>query len=266
MVIDVHAHIFPDALATRAVPLLAERSGLTPYTDGTCAGLLQSMRRAGIDRACVMPIATKPSQVRSINRWARELNQQHPEIVCFGTIHPDYPDWQKEIRALVSAGIQGVKLHPDYQEFFVDAPELTPIYQALAEAGLITLFHAGLDAGLPDPVHCTPDRLARVLDAVPELTVAAAHMGGYTYWDDVRRFLVGRNLYLDTSFSLEGLGAKGMVEMIRAHGADRVLFGTDSPWRDAAVDLAGIRALPLTPDEMRAVLGENTARLLKNHR
>jgi hypothetical protein len=52
------------------------------------------------------------------------------------------------------------------------------------------------------------------------------------------------------------------VDILRAHGAQRVLFGTDSPWGDQAATLADIRALPLTDDERRLVFHENAARLL----
>jgi predicted TIM-barrel fold metal-dependent hydrolase len=209
-----------------------------------------------------MPIATKPAQVRSINNWAVEINRGFNQLICFGTIHPKQDDWQHEIDLLVSDGIRGVKFHPDYQEFFVDDAELTPLYNALADAGLIVLFHAGVDIGLPPPVHCTPEPLSRVVDAVPDLIVIAAHMGGYALWDDVHKYLAGRDIYLDTSYSMNDLGTEQMTELIRAHGADKVLFGTDSPWTDQKAEVSGIRALQLKDDEINGILGGNAERLL----
>lgn len=263
MIIDIHTHVFPDALASRAVTVLAERSHVSPYTDGTCAGLLESMRRAGISKSCIAPIATKPDQARSINRWAKEISERHEQIISFGALHPEQGDWREEIDFLVSNGFRGIKLHPDYQEFFVDDPAIIPMLRALRDAGLIVLVHAGVDIGLPPPVHCTPDRLARLLDSVTGLTVIAAHMGGYQCWDDVERHLVGRNLYLDTSFSLADLGSERMAEIIRAHGIDKTLFGTDSPWTDQSAEAHGIRSLPFTDDEIAAILGGNARRLLQ---
>lgn len=263
MIIDIHTHTFPDELAPRAVAALAACGKISPHTDGTCAGLLASMRRAGVDHSAMMPIATKPSQARTINAMAAELNRRFPALTCFGTLHPAQEDWAEEIARLVADGIPGIKLHPDYQKFFVDDPTMLPIYRALAQAGRIVLFHAGVDIGLPPPVHCPPERLARVLDAVPELTIIAGHMGGYTQWDDVERHLLGRALYLDTSYSLGDLGAARMADLIHRHGAARVLFGTDSPWTDQAAVVAEIRALPLTDAEKAAILGENAARLLE---
>jgi len=155
-----------------------------------------------------------------------------------------------------------VKFHPDYQDFFVDEPRMLPIYRALAAAGLIVLFHAGVDIGLPPPVHCPPARLARVLDAVPELVAIASHMGGYAQWTDVAAHLLGRAVYFDTSYSLADLGADRMTALIRGHGADRILFGTDSPWTDQTVEVQAIGDLPLSTAETAAILGGNAGKLL----
>lgn len=263
MIIDIHTHAFPDTLAERAVSTLAEVSKIAARSDGTCDGLSASARKAGIDLSVVMPIATKPSQTRSINSWATEVNRNYENVLCFGTLHPAQSNWQEEVEYIVSNGIKGVKLHPDYQETFVDDPALIPILRGLADADLILLLHAGVDIGLPPPTHCTPDRLARMLDSVPGIKVIAAHMGGYLCWDDVEKHLLGRDLYLDTSYSLADLGGERMAGLIRTHGPDRVLFGTDSPWTDQSAELAGVRALSLAREEIDGILGGNAQRLLK---
>jgi uncharacterized protein len=262
MIIDIHTHAFPDELAARAVSLLTEHAGVPAKVDGTCAGLVASMERAKIDRSVVVPIATKPSQVRSINSWSAEISRRYEGLIGFGTLHPDGEDWAAEIDRMVADGIPGIKMHPDYQLFFVDEPRMIPMYRALADAGMILLFHAGVDIGLPPPVHCTPDRLARVLDAVPELKVIAAHMGGYSCWDEVERYLVGRDLWFDTSYSQADLGRERMVSLMRAHGVERILFGTDSPWTDQSLEVRGMSELGLSEDELALVLGGNAGRLL----
>lgn len=264
MIIDIHTHAFPDELAPRALAALTSNCDVPPLTDGTIAGLRASMRQAGMDKAAVMPIATKPAQVRAINQWAADISRQYDDIISFGTLHPMLEDWLAEIDRLVADGIRGVKFHPDYQQFFVDDPIMISLYMALAHAGLVVLFHAGVDIGLPPPVHCTPERLAAVLDAVPELTIIAAHMGGYDMWDDVEKYLVGRDVYFDTSYSMADLGPERMTSLIRSHGVDKILFGTDSPWTDQAAEVAGIRALAFSDEEIEAVLGGNAERLLKN--
>jgi predicted TIM-barrel fold metal-dependent hydrolase len=262
MIIDFHAHTFPDDLAPRAIAALSAKAGVPAFTDGTNAGLCASMRDAGIACAVLMPIATKPGQVRGINAWAAALNREGGALRAFGTLHPAQTDWAEEIARLAADGVPGVKLHPDYQGFYIDDPAHYPLFRALAAAERLVLVHAGIDIGLPPPVHCPPERLARLLDAVPALTVIAAHMGAYGQWEAVERELLGRSLYFDTSYSFAALGAARMLTLIRAHGVARILFGTDSPWRAQAAEVAAISALPLTDTERAAVLGGNAQRLL----
>lgn len=261
MIIDIHTHCFPDTLAPRAVPALAKAGNTPAYTDGTITDLKKSMVLANIDISVLQPIATKPEQTPGVNRWA--INVQDEHIVAFGTIHPDYVDWRDEIKQLTAANIRGVKFHPDYQKFYVDDPKLFPIYEALTENRMILLFHAGIDVGLPDPCHCTPPRLRKILDAFPDARIVAAHMGGYKCWDDVERYLVGQNIYFDTSFSLEELGYDNMQRIIRNHGTDRILFGTDSPWTDQATEVSLIKFLDLSRKDTNLILGENTRNLLR---
>lgn len=260
-IIDIHTHVFPDALAERAVKQLAGRSGETACIDGTAAGLEESMRRNGIERSVTQPVSTKVSQVASVNSFAIELNRQ-PSLINFGTLYPDYEENAAEIARLKKAGIQGVKFHPDYQSFFVDEERLFPLYRRMADAGLIAFFHAGVDIGLPPPVHCPPDRLAHVLDRVPGLTVVAAHFGGFKMWDDVEKYLIGRNLWLDTSFTLAYLPAERFVKMARRHGVEKILFGTDSPWADQGEEIELHAESGLTDSELAAVFHDNAARLL----
>lgn len=260
MVLDIHAHCFPDQLALKAVPILAERAGIKAYADGTVDGLKKSMHHAGIDVSVLQPIATRPEHTAGVNRWAVEV--QTVNIISFGTIHPDFPDWKEEIEWLAGAGVKGVKFHPDYQNFFVDEARLFPVYEALAESGFIMLFHAGTDIGLPDPCHCTPLGLKKVADAFPGAKIIAAHMGGYQHWENVEKYLAGREIYLDTSYSFNDLGPEGMENMIKAHGVEKILFGTDTPWTDPSAEIAKINSLNLSRREIDGILYHNAKSLL----
>lgn len=219
------------------------------------------MRRNGIELGVIQPVSTKASQVASINSFAIELNRR-PALIGFGALYPDYEGNAAEIERLKIAGIKGVKFHPDYQTFFVDEERMFPLYRQVADAGLIAFFHAGVDIGLPPPVHCPPARLAKVLDRVPDLTVVAAHFGGFKMWDDVEKHLIGRDLWLDTSYTLAWLPAERFVKMARKHGTNKVLFGTDSPWADQGEEIRRHAESGLTESELVAVFHDNAARLL----
>lgn len=259
--IDMHAHVFPDRLAATAVASLSRDAGIAPSFDGTLAGLRSAMRRAGVTCCVVQPVASKATRVRSINDWVAGIADAG--IVPFGSMHPDLPHPEAEIARLAKLGFIGFKLHPEYQAFSPDEDRLDPLYAAAAQHNLIVYFHAGEDIALPD-VHSTPQAFARLLDRHPNLTVVLAHMGGWRQWDEVPRHLVGRNVYLDTSFTIPYLGEKLFAQLVAAHGADRILFGSDAPWADAAAEVALLKRMPFSERDLDAILWRNAARLLEN--
>lgn len=262
-IIDVHTHAFTDALAPVAIPTLMAAAdldeGVTPHYNGTIAGLIAMMDRAGVDRSVVAPVATKPSQVRTINDWAISLVGDR--LIPFGAMHPDFPEPAAELARLAAGGVRGIKLHSQNQDFAPDEPRMRPIYEAVIAEGLTILFHAGRDMTRWTR-EARPAEFARMLDAFPDLTCILAHMGGYLHWDEVQEHLVGRDVYLDTAYVPGYLPDDRFVSLIRAHGVERVLFGSDGPWKDAGAEIAKIRTLGLSAEELAAVLGGNAERLL----
>lgn len=261
MIIDIHTHCYPDEVAHRSISARSKKFAITPVTDGTFNGLKNSMQKSGVDLSVLQPIALKPQQTIKMNRWA--LNNRDESIISFGTIHPDFLDINKEIEWLVDEGFKGVKFHADCQGYYVDDPHMLKIYEKVLNSGLIILFHAGIDRAFREPFLCTPSKLRNVVDTFSGATMIAAHMGGYRYWDEVEEYLIGRDIYLDTAYSLHELGEERSVKFIKEHGADKVLFGTDSPWRLQSLDISLIKSLDLEIEEINAILGENAKRILR---
>lgn len=272
MPIDFHTHAFPDKIAAGTIEKLAAASGTPAFAPGTYAGLEASARAAGLDLCVILPVATHPRQVTRINDTAAEVNRRTGEtgLFSFGGIHPDTPDYKEELRRVQSLGLKGIKLHPPYQGVEFDDVRYLRIVEYACELGLIVLTHAGVDIGIPGPEKCTVAHIRRVIRQVHPDRLVLAHMGGWMLWDEVERELCGLPVYLDTAFSLgaarqgklQMLGEEQFVRILRAHGADRVLFGTDSPWSGQRESLDAFRALPLTPEEQALVLEKNARRLL----
>lgn len=260
-VIDMHAHMFPDAIAQRTMAKLTTvADGLKPITDATHLGTVRHMRNSAITAFAALPIATKPSQCTSINNWAAAMADDY--VLGFGTVHPDFEDPLGEIERVKELGLHGIKLHPDYQLIYPDDERMFPLYQKMAQLKLPVVFHAGWDPVSPELTRSTPERLRRVIDRVPELTVIAAHMGGMKMSDDVLRLLCGRNLYFDTSMSYVYLSPERFRELIDAHGVDRVLFGSDCPWSDARRQIQMLRDVGISGDDLDKILYRNAANLL----
>lgn len=261
MITDFHTHAFPDTLAPHAIRTLeAETHEVKARLDGTLGALVGSMDRAGIARSVVCSIATKPEQFPRILEWSASIAS--PRIAPFPSVHPDDPLALERIDAIAGAGFKGVKLHPYYQRFNVDEERLMPLYRRMAERGLILVCHSGFDIAFPRLLRATPRQTLRVAEAVPELTLVATHLGAWEDWDDVERFLLGRPLFLEISFSLEMLPPERARSLLLRHPPEFLLFGTDSPWQDQSEALARLRGLRLDPALEGALLEGNAARLL----
>lgn len=272
MLIDFHTHAFPDALAGRTIPLLAEKSGCTPVTDGTAGALTDTLTAADIDLGVVLPVVTKPAQFDSVNRFAIELcRRPGNRLISFGGIHPDDPDIPGHMEKIRSLGLPGVKIHPDYQGTYIDDPRYVRIAKEAVRLGLLLVTHAGVDDGYPDSVHCPPDRAAGFLDAVydgaepAKAQIIFAHGGGNRQADAVLTHLAGRNVYFDLSYIYSFTAPEVILRLIRAHGAHRILFASDCPWGDPAAGVRYVRALPLSEAERAMILGENAAALLAGY-
>ncbi len=261
MLIDFHTHCFPEKIAEKAISKLSYASGgMIPMTDGTKAGLLSVMDREGVDISVVLNIATNATQQTSVNDFAASIRSNR--IIAFGSVFPDSPDVLSELERIHDMGLLGVKLHPNYQGFSADDPKMRPIYQKIAALGLITVFHAGLDYGFPPPYGGMPDKLARALPWFEGAPVVAAHLGGIGCFEEVITHLCGKNIYLDTSFSYGQLPRYYAEKIVKTHGADKILFGTDTPWHTAAQEQRLIHTLHLSEEECKLIFSENAKRLL----
>jgi predicted TIM-barrel fold metal-dependent hydrolase len=259
-IIDVHTHVWPDTVAEKALAHLKHAANdFTAYYDGTIAGLIADMERSGVSASVIQPVATKASQVQSINTWVASIPD--PRIVPFGAMHPDFEHAAAEIARMASLGLKGLKLHPEHQSFAPDEPRLAEIYEACLAHDMTILFHAGADE-VHTTVHGTPESFATVLDGFPGLRIVLAHLGGYRVWNHVAEILVGRDVYLDTAYTLGHLPDADFVEIVHAHGPERVMFGSDGPWTDAKAEIEWLQRLPLADGVIDAILGENAERLL----
>ena len=269
MIVDFHAHAFPDALAARSVAYLSEKASVPAFADGTTHGLCEAASRVKADCAMVLPVVTKPSQFRSVNAFAARINGGEFDalgvhLLSFGGIHPDDEDIEGELSAVKALGLKGVKLHPDYQGTYIDDDRYLRIVDAAANLGLMISVHAGLDYGFADCTHCTPERAKRMLRLTGADNVILAHMGGFGMWEEVADLLVGEKVYFDTGVVARYMDKRLAAEIIRAHGSDKVLFATDSPWATYEDSLDFVRSLGLTEEEKQLILGGNAAKLLEN--
>ena len=265
MIIDFHTHAFPDALAPRAIQSLSIGGGVEAFTDGTANGIIKVMDENSVDKAVVLNIATKPKQEANVNSFAISL-LENPRFVPLGSVFPGSENALYEIDRLHEAGIKGIKLHPEYQDFFIDDKVAFPIYKACAKHGMFVHFHCGGDVAYSAPFHAEPHNIENTVSMFPETTFIAAHMGGYGLWERFADTVKAHdNLYIDTSMTntvdiLDNDTAKRIFEI---HGFDKFLFGSDTPWERECKSLEKLYSYGFSDEVNKMILGENAKKLLE---
>lgn len=269
MIVDFHTHIYPDKIAEKTIGFLLSKINLPDkqaFTDGTAKALLSSMEKSKVDLSVILPVVTKPSQFESINRFAAEQNE-NKKFICFGGIHPDNENAEEKLLFIKKLGLKGVKLHPDYQNCFIDDKRYINIIDLCAQIGLKVIIHAGIDVGLPETVHCTPEKTLNMLREVGaekyDPFIILAHMGGWMMQDDVKKFLCGKNVFFDTGYCLDKYKTSDIIDIINLHGADKILFATDSPWGCQEQYVKILDNLNLSKSEKELVFYKNALRLLE---
>lgn len=279
MIIDFHTHTFPDSIAERAVTKLANSANMHNYLSGRMSDLQTGMQKAHINYSVLLPVVTKPSQQESVNKAAIEINDHYQEtgLISFGGIHPENDNYRDIIRSLSQNGIRGIKIHPVFQETYIDDIRFLRILDSACENGMIVVTHAGYDISYPGLDYVTPTHILSAIEQVKPDKLVLAHMGGWNCWEDVMKLLAGKPVWFDTSFSSypirpldtsipyawkPQLTTERFKALAMAHGTDRILFGSDSPWTAQEENITLLQECGFDDASLHAILGQNAARLL----
>jgi predicted TIM-barrel fold metal-dependent hydrolase len=262
MLIDFHIHAFSDEIAERALKTLINNAHIPCYTNGTVSDTRRLLAEQGVDYGVLLPIATKLSQQSKLNTWAAE--QAGGSIIPFGTVHPDAPDVVDELHRIQSLGLKGVKLHPDYQGVFLFEEKMTSVYRVCEELELPIIIHMGHDPVSPKIRRAMPYHLIAINETFPKLKIIGAHLGGMYAWEEVLHYLCGRkNIWFDTSYLTGEIDTALMTAIIKKHGADKILFGSDCPWHTPQSEQELIELLPLSEADKELIYWKNAAELLR---
>ena len=275
-VVDFHTHIFPDKIAIKAIPIFENSGHVKANTNGTLQGLKESMDYANIEYSIALPVATSVKQVKSINDFAINVNNSYKtnHVISFGAMHPDYIDYKEELIRLKENGIKGIKLHPEYQNTYIDSLKYINIIDEAFNLGLIVIIHAGIDIGIDSDIKATPDRILRCKESLKHDGVfILAHMGSWNMWDEVYDKILGKGFYLDTAFALGKLLYRGntikmfdeamLKKFIDKQGIDYILFASDSPWAKQEEYVSYLNNMNLDEKSLDKIFYGNANKLLK---
>ena len=254
---DAHTHVYKPKIAHKASDAIGVFYDIEmSVAEATSESLLAKGATVGCERYLVCSAATTAEQVSSINHFIAQECAAHPEFVGLGTAHPEVADIDALIEELLSLGLHGIKLHPDFQRFYIDDERMIALYQAAASNGLAMMFHVG------DERHefSAPEGLLRALDRVPDMICHAAHFGCCRIWKRRPVALAGAPVVYDTSSMLGWASLEEARELVDILGVDKLMWGTDFPMWDHRRELDRFFALGLSEQENRAILYDNFAR------
>lgn len=257
-IVDIHAHIYPEKIAAKAVSAVGQFYGVEASMAGKgSSDDLLTHREAGVSRFVVHSVATTAHSVTTINNFIASQREEHPEFIGFGTMHPDFEYMEAEVDRAIKLGLRGFKLHPDTQKVNMDDPRLMNFYEIIA-GRMPLIVHTG-DYRYD---FSSPKRLRSIMQTFPELIVDAAHLGGWSTYDigyDIlhEEELDFDRLFVDTSSAFSWIGRRHMRELIRMWGPERVMFGSDYPMWDPTHELNELMNCELTDDELELVLWKN---------
>jgi predicted TIM-barrel fold metal-dependent hydrolase len=251
MIIDADTHISPTGEDDRAI---------------TIDKLLRRMDRAGVDRALTWLRPPYMREIATSNAYVYQATQKHPDrILGFGWADPRLGlDEAKAAvkRCVEEYGFYGVKLNGAQNSYYIDDPQLAlPIVEEIAKTGRLLAFHVGTDAF--EATH--PFRVAKIARMYPEVQILMVHMGGVGHADLSNAAIEMAQECPNLTLIGSAVRAVAVLKAIKTLGADRVCFGSDTPFALMHVEVAKYDALlegEVTPAEKQLVMAGNIARLM----
>ena len=258
---DSHVHIYPDKIAEKASEHVGKFYEIPMKFNGTLATMLENSKKAGVERCLVHSVATTHNQVCKINDFIHEtVEASNGMFVGFCTLHPSMTadEIDAEVKRVMSLGLCGIKLHPDCQKFAIDDKHAMEMYEVI-DGRLPILFHAG-DKRYS---YSHPSQVKAAAKRFPRQRIIAAHLGGYSEWENAVKELPGtENIWVDESSSLKYLSPEKAKEYILAYGADRVFWGTDYPMWDAVEELERFDRIDLDDAQREMIFWGNLTKFL----
>ena len=206
------------------------------------------------------------------NAEVLEAASANPDVLIpFGSVDPHKGKLGVRMaRELIDAGVRGFKFHPNTQAFWPNDRDFYPLYEVIAEAGLIALFHSGttgIGAGMPGGggvrlKYSNPMCIDDVAADFPELEIILAHPS-FPWQEEALAIAVHKpNVYIDLSGWSPKYFPEILIQYTNTRLKNKMLFGSDFPLITPDRWLADFEKLPIKDDVRPLVLKQNAAKLL----
>ena len=250
MIIDADVHISPTKESGNSIGI---------------EELLKRMDKAHVDKALAWLQPPYMREISNSNRYVYESMKSHPDrILGFGWADPNLgvEKARDEVRRCIyEYGLFGVKLNGAQNSFYIDDPNLAfPVIEEVAKTGKILAFHVGADAF----EHTHPFRVGKIAKMYPEMTILMVHMGGVGHADISDAAIEIAQSYPNLVLIGSAVKTIRILKAIKALGASRVCFGSDTPFELMDVEVAKYEAIlrgRVNDEEKKDIMGGNILRL-----
>jgi uncharacterized protein len=282
MIIDAHAHIFNPGV----IENVAQKTGMAGCLHLEVADartrtgvdtLEASMKTAGVD-ACLLLPTSGPEKIHQTNSAFINTAAGSSRLYTAGTLHPDSLKNRDELGRFKPLGIRAIKMCSFSQGFPLDGERTVALFDLIREENLHnggslfvildTFYNADKFFGTPAGHNTTPALLGELVRGYPGINFIGAHMGGLDapIKEIHERLCPQDNLFLDTSNAAHTLERSDFIGLLKDHGPEHIMFGTDWPWFGYTAEINLIEGLcnetGYSAEQKAAVFGKNIAGLL----
>jgi predicted TIM-barrel fold metal-dependent hydrolase len=232
-----------------------------PATEVPVAATVQAMDDAGVSRALVSAWVAPRRELISNDEVAGFVAAAPDRLIGVGSVDIARPmSAVREVRRCIEQlGFKAIRVLPWLWEVPPTDRRFYPIYAACCELGVPFCTQIGHTGPLMPSEVGRPIYLDQVALDFPELTIVAGHIG-YPWTDEAIAVATKHErVFIDTSAYTVKRYPAALVEYLRGHGRDKVLFGSNYPMLLPAQALEGVAGLEL-PDGVRAAFLAGNAR------
>jgi uncharacterized protein len=242
------------------------RAGSEAASDWPVDLTLANMDEAGVARSLISAWEGPQGPLISNDEVAGFVGQAPDRLVGVGSVNIRRPmDAVREIRRCVrELGFKGIRVLPWLWELPPTHARFYPVYSECCELGVPFCTQVGHTGPLmPSEVGRPIPYIDQVAIDFPELVIVCGHIG-YPWTEEMIAVATKhRNVHIDTSAYTVRRYPPALVGYARAHGRDKVMFGSNWPMIAPAKALEGLDELGLDEKTRAAFLSGNAARVFR---
>lgn len=238
-IVDAHAHLGDDV-------------GF-PFVDTSCAALVRTMDRIGVDVCCLSDIPALYGQSRRGNDEILTAVAEYPgRLFGYTVVDVGYPERiGEELERCLAGGMHGLKVH-SVSGLPYDHDNYLQVYDFAGAHSLPILAHTWSDAEL--------DQLEPQFSRHPNINFILGHAGAVVPEHYVRLGQQYENAYLELAFSA---CPRGLVEYFVGQGlSHKLLWGSDCIFMSMEQQIGRVLFAQISETDKRLILGETAARVI----